>query len=187
MAGAALTHDLDPPDDIRHRALRWSLEFGMWEDRRLRSPNRSLARSKGGDDYLGVKGVTYRFGRGVALRGLPNATYDRERRALRHHGPYLPIIFEACREQELSYEYRAGATSYGAFTYCLAKVLREVRGSGRNPTFLTLSRLTAARLRALGYEQTPCLVGARRVLTQPIPWVRPPRRRRATRVRSGRR
>jgi len=150
----------------------------MWEDRSLQSPNRSLARSRGGDDYLGAKGVTYRFGRGVALRGLANAAYNRERRAFRHRGPYLPTIFEACREQELSYEYRDGATSYGAFTFCLTKVLRETRGTGRNPTFLTLARLAAARLRALHYEQTPCLVGARRVLAQPIPWVRPRRRRR---------
>jgi len=179
--GGLRPRGIDPPDDIRHRALRWNLKLGMWEDRSLRSPNRSLARSKGGEDYLGTKGVTYRFGRGVALRGLPNATYNRERKALRHHGPYLPIILEACREQELSYEYRDGATSYGAFTYCLAKVLREARGAGRNPTFLTLSRLTAARLRALRYEQTPALVGARQVLTQPVPWVRP-RGRRAARV-----
>ncbi|HEV8436914.1 MAG TPA: caspase family protein [Methylomirabilota bacterium] len=175
--GGLRPRGIDPPDDIRHRALEWNLELGMWQERAFRSPNRSLARSRNGDAYLGEEGATYRLGRGVSLRTLPNARYDRERRALRHHGPYLPVILEACQEQELSYEYRDGATSYGAFTYCLAKVLREARAAGRNPSFLALSRLTAARLRALRYEQSPCLIGAQRVIRQPIPWVRPRRRR----------
>ena len=179
--GGARPRGIDPPDDIRHRALRWNLELGMWQDRSLPSPNRSLARSRVGTAYLGEKGVTYRIGRAVSLRGLPNTAYDRECRALRHHGPYLPIILEACREQELSYEYRDGATSYGAFTYSLAKTLRAARGAGRNPSFQTLLGLTAARLSALNYEQTPSLVGPRALLTRPIPWVKPRARRRARR------
>ena len=137
--GGLRPRGIEPPDDIRHRALAWNLELGMWQERKLRSPNPSLARSRVGDAYLGTKGVTYRLGRGVALRSLPNANYDRERKELRHRGSYLPIIFEACQEQELSYEYRDGATSYGAFTYSLAKVLREVRAAGNNPSFLALS------------------------------------------------
>jgi len=180
--GGLRPRGIDPPDDIRHRALRWDGALGMWESRSLPSPNRSLARSRVGRDYLGTSGVTYRFGRGVSLRGLPNRAYDRECAALGHRGPYLPIILEACREQELSYEYRHGATSYGAFTYCLASVLREARGRGQNPSFRTLARLTAARLRALRYEQTPALVGPTRLLGQPVPWARrSPRRRAAAR------
>ncbi len=176
--GALRVRGLDPPDDIRHRALEWNAELGMWQDRALGTPNRSLARSRVGDAYLGAGRATYRFGRGVGLRGLTNRSYDRERRELGHRGPYLPLILEACREDELSYEYRDGATSYGAFTYCLAKVLREARAAGRNPSFTTLSRLVEARLRALDYRQTPCLTGPRRVIGQPIPWT--PRRRRTT-------
>src|SRR5439155_1097822 len=83
------------------------------------------------------RGVKYRFGRAVALRSLPDEAYDRERKELRHRGPFLPIILEACREEELSYEYRDGAASYGAFTFCLARVLRETRSAKRNPTFET--------------------------------------------------
>lgn len=176
--GGLRPRGLDPPDDIRHRALRWNMRYEMWEQRSLPSANRSLARSRDGSDYVGANGSTYRFGRGVALRGLRNAQYNRERDALRHKGPYLPILFEACREEELSYEYRDGATSFGAFTYCLAKVLRDARHRGRNPTFRALARLTAARLQALSYEQTPALLGAERVLNRPIPWVRLQRRRR---------
>lgn len=176
--GGLRPRGIDPPDDIRHRALRWNVDLGMWEDRSLPTLNRSLARSRGGSHYVGENGATYRFGRAVALRGLKNAAYNRERAALGHYGPYLPIIFEACQEQELSYEYRDGATSYGAFTYSLAKALRESRQLRRNPTFRALSRLTASRLQALRYEQTPALIGAQRVLDQRIPWVQPggPRR-----------
>jgi hypothetical protein len=179
--GGLRPRGIDPPDDIRHRALRWNLALEMWEERDLPSPNRSLARSRVGTAYLGKTGATYRIGRAVALRGLSNRDYDRECRALRHRGPYLPIIIEACQEQELSYEYRDGATSYGAFTYSLAKELRRSRQAGRNPSFRTLVRLTADRIRALNYEQTPALVGPTRLLREPVPWVTPSARRRAAR------
>ncbi len=175
--GGLRPRGIDPPDDIRHRALQWNIDLEMWEERPLKTSNRSLADSKGGNLYLGAKGVTHRFGRGATLRGLPNRQYDRERTALGHKGPYLPVLFEACQEQELSYEYRHGATSYGAFTYSLAKVLRDARKAGRNVNFNTLSQLTTDRLQALKYEQTPCLVGPPRVLSQPLPWLRPATRR----------
>jgi hypothetical protein len=181
--GGLRPRGIDPPDDIRHRALRWNIELGMWQERSLPSPNRSLARSRDGREFLGEKGATYRIGRAVSLRTLPNRVYNRERTALGHYGPYLPIILEACREQELSYEYRDGATSYGAFTFSLAKVLRESRTAGRNPSFQTLVASTAARLAALGYEQTPSLVGPKRFLGRPVPWVR--RRARGRRALSG--
>ena len=158
--------------------LRWNIELGMWEQRDIQSPNQSLEQSAIGKAYLGHNGVTYRLGRGVALRGLPNRRYDNQRKALRHKGAYLPIIFEACQEQELSYEYRDGANSYGAFTFSLAKVLREGRTRGRNTNFRALTKLTADRLKALGYKQTPSLVGPGPILGKPIPWVKPQRRRR---------
>jgi metacaspase-1 len=175
--GGLRARGLNPPDDVRHRALRWNASFGMWEEREIQPPNRSLARSEEGKRYLGTQGVSYRLGRGVSLRTLPNQKYDRERKALGHLGAYLPIIFEACQEQELSYEYRDGANSYGAFTFCLAKVLREVRAKGNNPNFSSLTRLAAARLRALGYQQTPALLGPHAILRKPIPWTRPRSRR----------
>jgi len=168
--GGLRPRGIDPPDDIRHRALRWNSGLEMWVERALPSPNRSLARSRVGTDYLGTTGAAYRLGRAVALRGLPNREYDRECEALGHKGPYLPIIVEACQEQELSYEYRDGATSYGAFTYSLAKELRRSRQAGRNLSFRTLVRLTANRLQALNYEQTPVLVGPGALLGRPIPW-----------------
>jgi metacaspase-1 len=187
--GGPRVRGIDPPDDIRHRALCWDKALGMWRDRVLRPEGKSLLESPKKDAYVGKSGDTFRFGRGVSLRGLPDKVYDRERRGLRHRGPYLPLIMEACQEDQLSYEYRDGAASYGAFTFSLAKVLREDRGREENPSFVELTRRTGARLKALGYDQNPCLVGPRPVVRQPVPWARPmrrptrPRTRRAARRR----
>jgi hypothetical protein len=168
--GGLRPRGLQPPDDIRHRMLRWNRKLGMWEERNLQPQNQSLSQSKQGEAYVGQAGATNRLGRAVPLRGLPNRSYDRERLGLDHRGPYLPVIFEACRENQLSYEYRDGANSYGAFTFSLAKALREDEGRGRHPTFEKLSELTAQRLKALKYEQDPCLVGPKQVIRQRIPW-----------------
>lgn len=175
--GGPRARGINPPDDVRHRALRWDSDMEMWVERDMETANRSLARSRAGKEYLGANGVTRRIGRGVALRGLPNARYDRERRELNHKGAYLPIIVEACQEQELAYEYRDGTNAYGAFTYCLVKLLRDPRRRGK-PSFTALTRQTAARLQKLGYKQTPSLVGPRPLLGKPIPWTKPARRRR---------
>jgi len=127
-------------------------------------------------DFFGVNGATHRLGRGVSLRGLPNKRYDRERKELDHRGAYLPIIIEACQEQELSYEYRVGANSYGAFTFALAKILRETHRKRVNPNFRTLTKLTADRLKLLGNQQPPCLVGTGTLIGKPIPWVKTTKR-----------
>jgi hypothetical protein len=174
--GGPRVRGLSPPDDVRHRNLRWNARLGMWQERRFETPNRSLARSRVGKDYMGEAKCTYRMGRGVELRGLENRVYDRERTALGHMGPYLPVILEACQETELSYEYRDGAAAFGAFTFSLAKALRESRASGRNLSFDALTRAAAARLKALRYEQTPALVGPPRIVKQAIPWARVKRR-----------
>ena len=175
--GGPRARGINPPDDVRHRALRWDSEMEMWVERNMETENRSLARSRAGKEYLGTNGATRRIGRAVALRGLPNARYDRERKELNHKGAYLPIIMEACQEEELAYEYRDGANAYGAFTYCLVRLLRDLRRRG-NPSFTALTKQTAERLQDLGYKQTPALVGPRPLLGKPIPWTRPKGRRR---------
>lgn len=38
----------------------------------------------------------------------PSSQYDKIRRDLKYHSPYLPVIMEACRESQLSYEYSEG-------------------------------------------------------------------------------
>lgn len=132
--------------------------------------NKSLKKSKDGADYLSSNGATRRLGRSMALRTQPDREYDKKRIELRHEGPYLPILLEACQEQELSYEYRDGVTSYGAYTFCVAKVLREQRARGTNPSFKELSQLVTAKLRRLKYNQTPNLVGFSKRIAAKIPW-----------------
>ena len=153
--GGLRPRGLTPPDDIRHRVMRW--QEGRWQARR--------ARERGAE-----KRPTYRMGRGLHLHGLADARYDRERKAFGHRGAYMPVIYEACQEQELCYEYRDGSTSYGAFTFSLVKALREAQEHKEHLTFRRLSRRAAAELEALRYDQTPNLDGPKRVLGRRVPW-----------------
>ena len=116
--------------------------------------------------------IKMRLGRGTGLRGLAPEVYERERRRLRHRGPYLPVILEACQERELAYEHRDGTSSFGAFTFALARVLRAA-GRGRPISFQAIARRTAAHLAALGYDQTPNLIGPRDILRRRVPWLHP--------------
>jgi len=149
--GGLRPRGISPPDDIRHRMLAWDESLGRWRAR-------GEARTK------------YRIGRGRRLHGLSDRVYDRERKELDHHGSYMPVIYEACQEHQLSYEYRDGSASYGAFTFSLAKALRETAGRRRQPTFRELAERAAAQLKALRYEQDPNLDGPKRVLGQRVPW-----------------
>lgn len=168
--GGRRARGLTPPDDIRHRAIYWDSALQAWRERSLPSPNPSLAESRQGVNYLGTNGATYRIGRAVGLRTLPQPAYDAIRKTLKHNGPYLPVLLEACQEGELSYEYRDGAQSFGAFTFNLAASLRKNMVAHRNPTFAQLIADVSARLKAMKYDQTPNLVGAKKILTRKIPW-----------------
>jgi hypothetical protein len=175
--GVRKARGISPPDDIRHRGLRWNAKLEMWEERPLTPENR-LTAEQISPSFVGRNRATFRLGRGMALRTLEKNRYNKARRALRHDGPYLPIILEACGEEELSFEYRHGAASYGAFTYSLVQVLRENRRKGENLTFVRLKDGVQERLKALRYDQTPCLVGPKDIIDREVPWLqgRPPRR-----------
>lgn len=168
--GGRKVRGLTPPDDIRHRALKWNAELQMWEDRPLESPNESLRKWKGGKQMLGERGATYRLGRAVGLRSLPKNVYDRTRKELGHEGPFLPIIMQACQENQLASEYRHGVTSYGAFTYSLAQELRMNRAQGINLTFNQLNAAVTNRLKTLRYDQVPNLFGPKALLNRSVPW-----------------
>jgi hypothetical protein len=79
------------------------------------------------------------------------------------------VILEACQESELSYEYRHGVTSFGAFTFALASTLRE---GGKDISFNLLLRRVRAKLRTLEYDQRPQVLGPGRVLKAPVPWIK---------------
>jgi hypothetical protein len=168
--GGPRVRGIDPPDDIRHRDLYWNAREQMWQARALRSPNRSLAANAEGADYLGSDGTVHRLGRAITLRSLPDADYDAAREQYGHHGPFLPVIYQACQEKQYAFEYRHGAASYGAFTYSLGQILRERRAKKQPITFESLATVAKAKLERLGYDQTPAFVGPRFLRREKLPW-----------------
>lgn len=162
---------LSPPDDIRHRELRWNSEAQMWEQRRLAMSDKSLvADPKEMGLFLGRTGSTRRLGRAVRLWG-PEEKFEEVKAAYNHKGPYMPILLEACEEEQFSYEYRHGATAYGAFTYCLTKIVLEMRKARKQLTFEEVMNRTRRRLKALRYDQTPTLVGPKGKIDQFVPFL----------------
>lgn len=175
----ARVRGLNPPDDVRHRMLRWEPDREMWVPRDLVLPNPDLAAGRQRDAYVGHSGAERRLGRAVGLRTLRDRDYDRVRRRLGHHGPYLPLIYEACQADQFSYEYQHGVTAYGAFTYTLSRVLRQRRTRGEAFTFTELLEEAQTTLRDLRYDQVPTLLGPKGLLNEPIPWKPVARRGRA--------
>jgi len=165
--GGLKVRGISPPDDIRHRMLRWDSEEEMWVERKVEQLNPDLADLP---EFTGKSRATRRLGRAISLRTLPTKRYDKVREDLGHHGPYLPMLYEACAEQEFSYEYRDGATSYGAFTYCLTQALRKAGHAGRTMNFQELRDEIAQKLQRLQYTQTPALLGPTALLESKVPW-----------------
>jgi hypothetical protein len=167
--GGARVRGLNPPDDIRHRELRWDRKADMWVARGFDPLNRRFSSEKEVNaSFFGRDGSSTRLGRAALLRDQS----EREYKALRKRagnapiGPYLPLIIEACQEKEFSYEYRHGVTSYGAFTYALCLELRR----RKRITFQKLVDVTAAQLKDLGYEQRPQILGPTSVMNAVVPW-----------------
>jgi hypothetical protein len=172
--GKGRPRGLTPPDDIRHRSLRWDAESQMWLPREWVSKQREVAdRAVDKGTVPNAFGMS-RLGFATSLRGHDDSKYDAARRAYGHLGPYLPVLLHACRESQLAAEYRHGVTSYGAFTYCLTEMLSAERRRGRNPDFATLMSGVVARLRGLGYEQVPQCVGPKAILSAQVPWSNAP-------------
>ncbi|WP_295581352.1 caspase family protein [uncultured Lamprocystis sp.] len=168
-SGSNKGRGLEPPDDIRHRAMRWNVAEQMWENRPLQpvtpkfSDDRVALRR-----YSGVNGDTRRLGRAMSLRGTTQTEYDDlAGQSKSPVGPYLPLIIEACQEGELASEYRHGNESYGAFTFSLAKTLR----ARQTLSFAELVKAATASLHKLGYDQTPQVLGPSQVLAAPVPWL----------------
>jgi metacaspase-1 len=169
--------------------LKWNRDRELWEPRQL-AEERELPRYlKHTDAYTGKSGAANRILRGVPLRALAR---DKETRDMRetehgHKGPYLPLIFEACGEDQYAYEYRDGVTSYGAFTYFVTKTLfdlgHESARASRKPKFTFADLVTSvAELMKPYYNQQPQLVGPKAWCKADVPWVAP-RRAKASRRR----
>jgi len=114
-------------------------------------------------------GTTYKLGRALPLRRLDDEEYDKVRDLRGHKGPFLPVVLEACRENQLSYEYTNGSTTNGAFTYALVQEYRRVGRRRAATSFVELIRKTRIQIKRLGYEEQPQLIGPSDVIKGPIP------------------
>jgi hypothetical protein len=146
-----------PPDDIRHRMLKWNQSEEMWEERSLDQLNPNFG---GGRDarqkFMGAKGHTKRLGSGMSLR--ENRTAAQYKKAPKARpGPYMPVILEACTEGSSAYEYHHGAASYGVFTFALAKEFRKAKREGI--TFNALRERVNKTMEHLRYDQVCAIEG----------------------------
>lgn len=184
-SGGARVRGLAPPDDVRHRCVRWDKATQMWLPRAslLKAGERRvegyLGRRGDRKAMLGESGAVQRMGRGTSL-WTEKRSFRRTTDAFGHRGPYMPIVLEACDESEFAYEYRHGAVSYGAFTYSLCEAVRDVmrrnderRKLRREPaafTFEDLHREVARRIRGVVTEpQSPQMVGPGAWKSKPVP------------------
>lgn len=165
--GGPRVRGLTPPDDLRHRALRWNARERMWEERPYDPLVDGFAATPAEEiAWLGRDRATERLGRAARLRGLSDVDYRAVKATEPEPGPYLPVVLEACTAGERAFEYRHGAESHGAFTWCLTQALR---GRGR-PDFARLVSGVRAKLRRLGYDQTPAALGPAERLAEPAFW-----------------
>jgi hypothetical protein len=129
---------LTPPDDVRHRMLRWDRRSQMWLPRQqLAEPTadeeKKVARASDRKSWLGESGSVRRIGRGTSLWTPSASAYKAAKAANDHQGPYVPMMLEACAEGELAYEYRHGVTAFGAFTFSVCSVLRQIAMEQKKP------------------------------------------------------
>ena len=155
--GAVRARGLEAPDDIRHRMLQWD-DRGRWEPR-------LPAQAEVYVPKVSAPPSTRRLGLARHVRQLPKDTYDVLRERRNHYGPYMPLLFYACRERELAYEHRVGAQTYGAFTWSLARTLRQ----GRAKSYEAVARSVATRVSRMGYPQRPTLIGPKDWLKVEVP------------------
>ncbi len=95
--GGPRIRGLTPPDDVRHRMLRWDRGQQRWLERKLLPavPDGRFGNAGEVDSFLGAENSVRRLGRAYDLRALPSRAYNRARDDYDHHGPYLPILFQA--------------------------------------------------------------------------------------------
>ena len=163
---------LSLPADIRHRTQRWNAATQAWEPRKL-GPSTPRFDQAVREQYAGRNGATSKLGRARPLRTLDDQEYDRIRQLRGHKGPFLPVVLEACRENQLSYEYTNGSTTNGAFTYALVQEYRRAGRRRGTTSFVELTRKVNNQIKNLGYEEEPQLVGPREVIEGPIPRATP--------------
>jgi hypothetical protein len=169
-AGGQKIRGINPPDDIRHRGMYWNSALQMWEERELPPLNEGYSSDETVNQrFMGNNRCTSRLGRAMTLRTLSEGEYRGLTKGKRAPvGPYLPVVIEACQEDQYAHEYRHGVTSYGAFTYALANLLRQ----RKDISFEKLVEAAGDNLQKLGYVQQPQILGPAAILKSKVPWGR---------------
>lgn len=168
--GGARVRGLTPPDDIRHRELKWNAREEMWVPRDFSAGNDKVTERKKRTAMFGQDGGVNRLGRSADLR-TDDRNFQRACKDFGHKGPFMPVIFQACQEKQYSYEYRHGVQSYGAFTYSLGQILRSRKGQ-KKPSWTELIDAVGKKLASLEYDQKPCLICPTALKDDPVPWNR---------------
>lgn len=169
-SGGAAIRGIAPPDDVRHRELKWDMATSTWVGRDFQRINEDFTpNADDAEKYFGPMGATQRIGRASMLRGLSQKQFEqlKKKDSRKADGAYLPVIIEACRADQFAYEYRHGVTSHGAFTYNLAKILRQ----RKRISFADLVEETRQELDDLEFDQVPCILGPSQVVESHIPWL----------------
>ena len=163
---------LSVPADIRHRIQQWNAARRSWEPRKL-GPLTSGLVEAARESYSGLSGTTYKLGRALPLRRLDDTEYNKMRDLRGHKGPFLPVVLEACRENQFSYEYTNGSTTNGAFTYALVHEYRAAARRRAPTSFVELTRKISSQIKRLGYEEEPQIIGPSDVVRGSIPRATP--------------
>ncbi|MEW6705275.1 MAG: caspase family protein [Pseudomonadota bacterium] len=169
-AGGRRVRGIDPPDDVRHRMLKWDAAREMWVPRDFAPPNQSFDKKFNAERSKSPSFITHRLGQAMSLRAQDRGAFKRQAEARGHKGPYMPVLMHASREDQFSFEYQHGSVAHGAFTYSLVKTLRRDRRLKRPQlTFDTLMAAVREELAELGYEQEPTLVAPSEVKAMKVP------------------
>ncbi len=172
-SGSQKVRGISAPDDIRHRAMAW--DGNNWLPREIEAPNPDEWRhlnAGGPASPIAPEPATHRLGQAMSARGIEMSKkmLRARQRELQHQGPYMPTLFYACRETELAYEYRHGATSYGAFTYSLVKHLRALKVRRQTATPNEILSQVRAQVSRIA-KQEPQLVVPSDVAAAPVTWL----------------
>ncbi|MEM9080869.1 MAG: caspase family protein [Verrucomicrobiota bacterium] len=169
--GTSRIRGLNPPDDIRHRAMQWDTQKKIWVPRAPQAIMQDFSKNDQlNRQFMGQDLCTFRLGCDIEQRAIPQKDYTRLKKASPSDDdfPFLPVIIYACKDSEYAYEYRHGVESFGAFSYVMAATLRKQGAISYNELVAETRRILE---KELGLTQTPDCLGPSQILSSNIPHI----------------
>lgn len=168
--GNGRVRGITPPSDIRHRMLRWDPYAGDWDRRVYSAGSDGRDFSEQESNVRELTRTRSTQGAAIGLRPEKKAQLQRQGKLYGHHGPYMPLMLYAARENQKASEYEVGSNSYGAFTYAMVEQLRKLQQENATVGFDQLIAQVGNVLSARSLGQTPEIVGPSRVREAVCPW-----------------